>query len=310
MKKLYIITIFLGLLIVFQEANAQQDPQYTQYMYNLNVINPAYAGSKESLSITALYRSQWAGIADNPETFTLSAHSPFGDKVGLGISAIKDQLGPVVESNIYADFSYTVDLGKALKLAFGVKAGATIHEVGLTDIELQDPNDPFFSENIQSTYFNAGAGVFLYSDNFYLSLSVPNFLNSVHLDATNDNGEAIKYGNETSHFFAAAGYVFQLGENVKLKPNGMVKAAFDSPISWDANLNALFYEKVELGVSYRLDDSYSALVGFQINPNIRIGYAYDHIISDIKAIAGASHEIILTWDVYFSKRALRSPRYF
>ena len=309
MKKIYIISILLGILVVFQEVNAQQDPQYTQYMYNLNVINPAYAGSKESLSITALYRSQWVGIADNPETFTFSAHSPIGEKVGLGISAIKDQLGPVSESNIYADFSYTIDLGSALQLAFGIKGGVTLHEVGLSALELQDPNDPFFSEDVQRTYPNIGAGAFLYGENFYVSLSVPNFIESVHLDET-INGEAIKFGDETSHLFTTAGYIFQLGENIKLKPSAMVKIAFDSPISWDTNLNALFYEKFELGASYRFDDSYSALVGFQINPNLRIGYAYDHVISDIKAIAGSSHELILTWDVYFKKRALRSPRYF
>jgi len=309
MKKIYIISILLGILVVFQEVNAQQDPQYTQYMYNLNVINPAYAGSKESLSITALYRSQWVGIADNPETFTFSAHSPIGEKVGLGISAIKDQLGPVSESNIYADFSYTIDLGSALQLAFGIKGGVTLHEVGLSALELQDPNDPFFSEDVQRTYPNIGGGAFLYGENFYVSLSVPNFIESVHLDETID-GEAIKFGDETSHLFTTAGYIFQLGENIKLKPSAMVKIAFDSPISWDTNLNALFYEKFELGASYRFDDSYSALVGFQINPNLRIGYAYDHVISDIKAIAGSSHELILTWDVYFKKRALRSPRYF
>ena len=309
MKKIYIISILLGILVVFQEVNAQQDPQYTQYMYNLNVINPAYAGSKESLSITALYRSQWVGIADNPETFTFSAHSPIGEKVGLGISAIKDQLGPVSESNIYADFSYTIDLGSALQLAFGIKGGVTLHEVGLSALELQDPNDPFFSEDVQRTYPNIGAGAFLYGENFYVSLSVPNFIESVHLDETID-GEAIKFGDETSHLFTTAGYIFQLGENIKLKPSAMVKIAFDSPISWDTNLNALFYEKFELGASYRFDDSYSALVGFQINPNLRIGYAYDHVISDIKAIAGSSHELILTWYVYFKKRALRSPRYF
>ena len=309
MKKIYIISILLGILVVFQEVNAQQDPQYTQYMYNLNVINPAYAGSKESLSITALYRSQWVGIADNPETFTFSAHSPIGEKVGLGISAIKDQLGPVSESNIYADLSYTIDLGSALQLAFGIKGGVTLHEVGLSALELQDPNDPFFSEDVQRTYPNIGAGAFLYGENFYVSLSVPNFIESVHLDETID-GEAIKFGNETSHLFTTAGYIFQLGENIKLKPSAMVKIAFDSPISWDTNLNALFYEKFELGASYRFDDSYSALVGFQINPNLRIGYAYDHVISDIKSIAGSSHELILTWDVYFKKRALRSPRYF
>ena len=160
MKKIYIITIFLGLLLI-QEINAQQDPQYTQYMYNMNVVNPAYAGSKESLSITALYRNQWSGLADNPVTFTFSAHSPLGDKVGLGLSAIKDELGPVSETNIFVDFSYTLQLGDNLDLALGIKAGATFHEVGLMDLELQDPNDPFFSENINNTYPNIGAGAFL-----------------------------------------------------------------------------------------------------------------------------------------------------
>lgn len=308
MKKTTLLVLLLSILYA-DFALAQQDPQYTQYMYNMNVVNPAYAGSKESLSITALYRNQWSGLADNPVTFTFSAHSPFGDKVGLGLSAIKDELGPVSETNIYADFSYTLQLGKSLNLALGIKAGASFHEVGLTDLDLQDPSDPFFGEDISNVYPNIGAGAFLYSDNFYLGLSVPNFLKSVHLDE-DVSGEAIKFGNETNHFFATAGYVFQISDNVKLKPSVMVKSAFDSPISYDGNLNALFYEKFEIGASYRLDDSFSGLVGFQVTESIRIGYAYDHIISDIEAVAGASHEVILTWDVYFKKRTLRSPRYF
>ena len=304
MKKIYIITFFLG-IILFQEANAQQDPQYTQYMYNMNVVNPAYAGSKESISITALYRDQWSGFDGAPKTFTFSAHSPLGDKIGLGLSAIKDELGPVSETNVYADFSYTLQLGSSLNLALGLKAGATFHDVGLSGLEVQDEDDPFFSEDINNTYPNVGAGAFLYSDNFYLGLSVPNLLKSVHLD---ENG--IKFGNETNHFFATAGYVFQVSENVKLKPSVMVKSAFDAPLSYDGNLNALFYEKFEIGASYRLDDSFSGLVGFQVTPNIRIGYAYDSVMSDIEAVASASHEVILTFDLFFAKRALRSPRYF
>jgi len=304
MKKLYIITFLFG-LILFQEVNAQQDPQYTQYMYNMNVVNPAYAGSKESLSVTALYRNQWSGISDNPVTFTLSAHTPVGEKVGLGLSAIKDELGPVSETNVYADFSYTLDLGNTFKLALGVKGGVTFHDVGLVDLDLQDPNDPFFSENINNTYPNIGAGLFLYSDNFYLGASVPNMLESVHLD---ENG--LKYGSEIQHYFVTAGYVFQASENVKIKPSGMVKTYFDGPISFDANLNALFYEKFEIGASYRLDDSFSGLVGFQVTPNIRVGYAYDHVTSDLKSVGSASHEVILTFDVFFKKRTLRSPRYF
>lgn len=304
MKKLSLIVLLLAILSS-EFMTAQQDPQYTQYMYNMNVVNPAYAGSKESLSITALYRNQWSGFDGAPETFTFSAHSPLGDKVGLGLSAIKDELGPVSETNVYADFSYTLEIGSNTKIALGVKAGATFHDVGLTDLELQDPNDPFFSQDISNTYPNVGAGAFLYGDNFYVGLSVPNLLNSVHLD---ENG--LKYGSETNHYFGTAGYVFQVSENVKLKPSVMVKSAFDAPVSFDGNLNALFFEKFEIGASYRLDDSFSGLVGFQVTDNIRIGYAYDYITSDLDAVADASHEVILTFDLFFNKRTLRSPRYF
>ena len=287
------------------KTQAQQDPQYTQYMYNMNVVNPAYAGSKESLSLTALYRNQWSGLEGNPVTFTFSAHSPIGEKVGLGLSVIKDELGPVKETNVFADFSYTLQLGNTLKLALGLKAGATFHDVGLSTLELQDPNDPIFSEDINNTYPNIGAGAFLYGDNFYIGLSVPNMLKSVHLD---ENG--IKYGSETNHYFATAGYVFQLSEIVKLKPSVMVKSAFNAPVSYDGNLNALFYDKLELGASYRLDDSFSGLVGFQITPNIRVGYAYDHVISELKSVAPNSHEVILTFDIFFRPPAIISPRFF
>lgn len=291
--------------VFFQDVHAQQDPQYTQYMYNMNVVNPAYAGSKESLSLTGLYRNQWSGIDNNPTTFTFSAHSPAGKNVGLGLSAIRDELGPVTETNVFADFSYTLQMSSSVQLALGVKGGITFHDVGLSRLELQDPNDPFLSENINNTYPNIGAGAFLYGDKFYVGISVPNLLKSVHLDA---NG--MKYGSETNHFFATAGYVFQLTDNFKLKPSVMVKTAFDAPLSYDGNLNALFYDRFELGVSYRNDDSFSGLVGFQINDNIRIGYAYDHVMSDLKALGPASHEVILTFDLFFKPRVLRSPRFF
>lgn len=304
MKKISLLLIFIVVLIA-KDMSAQQDPQYTQYMYNMNVMNPAYAGSKESLSITALYRTQWSGLDGAPETITFSAHSPVGERVGLGLSAIKDELGPISETNVYIDFSYTLPMGENLKLALGIKAGATFHDVGLTSLELQDPGDPFFSEDINNVYPNVGAGAFLYTDNFYLGLSVPNFLNSIHLD---ENG--LKYGSETQHFFATAGYVFQLSDNFKLKPSVMVKSAFDAPLSFDGNLNALFYDRFEIGASYRLDDSFSGLVGFQVTDFLRIGYAYDHITSELKGVGSASHEVIVTFDIFFKPRILHSPRFF
>jgi type IX secretion system PorP/SprF family membrane protein len=300
MRKLAIIILLLSMT-----ASAQQDPQYTQYMYNMNVVNPAYAGSKETLSLTALYRKQWSGLDGAPETFTFSGHTPVNDKVGLGLSAIKDELGPVKETNVYVDFSYTLQVSESLKLALGLKAGATFHDIGLTDLELQDSNDPLFSQDISNTYPNVGAGAFFYGDNFYVGLSVPNFLTSVHLD---ENG--IKYGSEVNHYFATAGYVFQVSENTKLKPSTMVKSAFNAPMSFDVNLNALFYEKFEIGASYRLEDSFSGLIGFQATPYLRIGYAYDHVVSELDAVSSASHEVILTFDLLFKQKALRSPRYF
>lgn len=304
MKKLSLLVLFSCLLFA-GTTSAQQDPQYTQYMYNMNVVNPAYAGLKETLSITALYRKQWSGLEGAPETITFSGHSPVSDKVGLGLSAIKDELGPVKETNVYVDFSYTLQMSETLKLALGLKAGATFHDVGLVDLELQDPNDPFFSQDINNTYPNVGAGAFFYGDNFYIGLSVPNFLNSVHLD---ENG--LKYGSEVMHYFATAGYVFQVNDNFKLKPSALVKSAFDAPLSFDVNLNALFYEKFEIGASYRLEDSFSGLVGFQVAPFLRVGYAYDHVTSELDAVANASHEVIITFDLLFKQKALRSPRYF
>lgn len=304
MKKISLIITLLTVLGLY-DAFAQQDPQYTQYMYNMNVVNPAYAGSNEGLSITALYRDQWVGLEGNPTTFTFSAHTPVSDRVGLGLAAIKDELGPVSETNVYADFSYTLPLGGSSKLALGIKAGATFHDVGLTTLELQDPNDPFFAENINNVYPNVGAGAFFYTDKFYIGFSVPNIMNSIHLD---ENG--MKYGSEVQHYFATAGYVFQVSDNFKLKPSAMVKSSFDAPLSFDANLNALFYDRFELGVSYRLEDSFSGLVGFQVTDFLRVGYAYDHVVSDLKTVAPASHEVILTFDILFNPRVMRSPRFF
>lgn len=301
MKKLILI---LFALVIAQEITAQQDPQYTQYMYNMNVINPAYAGSRENLSFGLLYRNQWTEIDGAPETGTFFVHSPVGNNLGLGLSVIADQLGPVKETNAYVDFSYTLNLGGEHRLALGIKAGATFHDIGLANIALINPNDPFF-QNINETTPNIGAGAFYYTDKYYLSVSVPNMLSSVHLSQNGNN-----IGSETQHYFVSGGYVFDVSPNTELKPSFLVKSAFDAPTSFDLNLNARFYKKFEIGASYRLDDSFSGLVNFAITPSLRIGYAYDAVSSDINEFAPASHEVMLLFDLNFSKRASRSPRYF
>lgn len=295
------------------DMHAQQDPHYTQYMYNMNVMNPAYAGSKENLALGLLYRQQWVNVEGAPKTATLSAHGPVGKNVGLGLSVISDKIGPVEENNIYTDFSYTLNLGEDRHLAFGLKAGATFHKVGLfSEIGngyVPQPGDVAFSQNTSNTYLNLGGGFFYYTQKYYVSFSVPNILKSTHLDVTN-NGEEFQFGNETPHYFLTGGYVFDLSDNTKFKPSVMVKSAFNAPTSFDVSANFLFFEKFEAGASYRLDDSVAGMVNYTITPNIRIGYAYDYIISDLKTTTQGSHELMLLFDLNFPKKVSMSPRFF
>ena len=306
MKKIYVTALFIFMGIT--AATAQQDPHYTQYMYNMNVVNPAYAGSKENLSFGLLYRAQWLNVDGAPTTFSFSGSSPVGKNVGLGLSLISDEIGPVTEQNVYGDFSYTINLGGERRLALGLKAGASFQKIGLnSQIQptLPDLTDDAFKEDTNSTFFNIGTGIFYYTDKYYVAFSVPNMIKATHLDF---NGK--RYGNEVQHYFATAGYVFQLNETLKFKPSVMLKSAFDSPSSLDMNANFLFFEKFEIGASYRVDDSFGGMVNYAITPSLRIGYAYDSILSDLKATTRSSHEFILLFDLNFPKKVSRSPRFF
>ena len=306
MKKLYLLALVV--FSITMDLQAQQDPHYTQYMYNMNVINPAYAGSKENLSIGMLYRKQWVEIEDAPTTATFSGHAPVGKNVGLGLSVISDKIGPVEENNIYGDFSYTLQLGGEHKLAFGLKAGLTLHQVGLfTDINhtLPDQNDPAFAENTSNSYFNLGSGLFYYTNKYYLALSVPNMMKSKHLDF---NGR--EFGSEVSHYFITGGYVFDVSENIKFKPFFMMKSAFNAPTSLDLSTNFLFNQKFEAGITYRLEDSFGAMINYAISPNVKLGYAYDHIVSDLNVTTPSSHEIVLLFDLNFPRKVSSSPRFF
>jgi type IX secretion system PorP/SprF family membrane protein len=306
MKKLYLAAILVVLTVV--DLQAQQDPHYTQYMYNMNVINPAYAGSKENLSIGMLYRKQWVEIEDAPTTATFSGHAPVGKNVGLGLSVISDKIGPVEENNIYGDFSYTLQLGGEHKLAFGLKAGLTLHQVGLySDINhtLPDQNDPAFSENTSNSYFNLGTGLFYYTNKYYLAFSIPNMMKSKHLDF-----DGRKFGSEVSHYFLTGGYVFDVSDNIKFKPFFMMKSAFKAPTSLDLSTNFLFNQKFEAGITYRLEDSFGAMINYAITPNVKLGYAYDHIVSDLNVTTPSSHEIVLLFDLNFPRKVSSSPRFF
>ena len=306
MKNIYIIAIVA--LSLFTEVQAQQDPHYTQYMYNMSVINPAYAGSKEGISAGVLYRKQWVEIEDAPTTGTFFIHSPVGKNVGLGLSVISDKIGPVEENNFYGDFSYTLNLGGEHRLAFGLKAGLTMHKIDFNSIfpTLPDIGDDVFGQgNPNETFLNLGTGLFYYTNKYYFAFSVPNMIRSNYLDF-----DGRQYGTEDLHYFFTGGYVFDINPNLKFKPFAMVKSSFNAPLSLDVSTNFMIYDKLELGATYRLEDSFGAMVNFAVTPNLRIGYAYDHIMSDLNVVTPSSHEIMILYDFNLSKKVSQSPRYF
>ena len=277
-------------------------------MYNMSVFNPAYAGSKEDLSMGILYRKQWVNMEGAPTTFSVFGHQPVGKNLGTGLSIISDKLGPIAEKNIYGDVSYTLQLNESMKIAVGLKTGATFHSVDLFSkiaATLPDPNDGVFGRDINKTSFNFGTGLFLYTDHYYFGISIPNILKTPHL---NYNGE--NYGSEVPHYFITGGYVFDINFEWKFKPFAMVKSSFGAPVSYDVSTNFLYNNKVEFGLTYRKEDSFGGMININITPQLRIGYAYDRIISNLKYTTNSSHEIILLFDLINYKKVSRSPRFF
>lgn len=299
-RKINIILILVSFCWI-SELFGQQDAQYTQYMYNMNVLNPAYAGSKGVPSLGLIGRSQWVGLDGAPNTFTVAYHSPVGRAVGLGMSVIHDEIGPVAEDNVFVDFSYTIFTSDIGRLAFGLKAGITFLDVD--ELNTLDP-DPL-NVPIHQTSPNFGAGAFYYTDKYYVGLSVPNILETRHLEK---DGGTVSSASEKQHIFATAGYVFNLSSTLKFKPSTMIKATSGSPVSVDLSANFLFNDNMELGLSYRFDDSISGLIGFNVSKDFRLGYAYDFTTSRFGDFNQGTHEVFLLFDFY--RKNLKSPRFF
>ena len=303
MKRL-ILVVSIALLVT--EIHAQQDPQYTQYMYNTMSVNSAYAGQRDVLSATALYRTQWVGIDGAPETLTFGIHAPLrNERIGLGLNIVSDQLGPAQETSIDGNFSYTVTLDEIrdVELSFGVKGGLHILDTDWSK-GIFRRTDPLFQENINLISPILGAALYLHSDRAYVGFSVPNFITTSHYD---DFQESI--ATERLHYFLIAGYVFDLNRRTKLKPAALIKGVSGAPLIADLSLNALFNEKFTLGLAYRWDDAVSGLLGFQINQSVYIGYAYDATTTRLNNFNSGSHEIILRFELPQVGRVL-SPRFF
>lgn len=309
-------TIFYLLFVLFVGLPlgmfAQQDPQYTQYMYNTQQFNPAYAGNREMLSANLLYRTQWVGLEGAPKTATFSLSSPIGKlkKMGLGVTLSHDEIAISRETNLAVDYSYSIYLNFNTKLSFGLKAGVNVLDVDFTKLNPFNPNDPLFQDNIDNKWQpNIGAGVYLNSNKWYVGLSAPNFLETKHYDKSKNPGFT-SVASERMHFYLMGGYVFDLSSNVKFKPATLLKAVAGAPLQWDVSANFLFNEKLTLGAAWRWDAAVSALAGFQVNPNLFIGVGYDYQLTDLEKYSDGSYEIILRFDIVNSVQKILTPRFF
>lgn len=287
------------------EMRAQQDSQFTQYMYNTVSVNPAYAGTRGSLSMLGIYRNQWVGLDGAPETLNFSINSPIGVQgVGVGLGFTSDKIGPSTESIITADFSYTIPISEGTKLSFGVKGGLSLLDLDPNKLLIYNPNDYDLSQKSYSSPI-VGAGLYLHSDTWYMGLSSPNLLETEHYDDVQ-----VSTATEKTHVYLIGGYVFTLNPNLKLKPAVLAKGVVGAPLAIDVSANALLYDKVTFGLAYRLDAAVSGMAGFQVNNNIMIGYAYDYDTTELGNYNSGSHEIFLRFELGTKLRAKVNPRFF
>ena len=288
---------------------AQQDPQFTQYMFNMLALNPAYAGSEDRVSIKALSRHQWVGFDGAPATQTLAVHAPvWHESLGVGGTVMRDTHGPITQYAIMADVSYRIFMGDA-KLAFGLKGGLNILQGRFAELNPLEPGDQVFQANVNTKLDpQFGFGMMYYSDRYFIGISTPKLLRTKFFET--DSLMFISEPGQRPHYFLSGGYVFDLGLYHKFKPTFLVKAVDGAPLSFDLSANFLFYDKFWLGAMYRHTDAVGALAQYHISNDLSIGYSYDYPLSPFRDYSGGSHEIMIGIALGDPVKGIRSPRYF
>nr|WP_233195909.1 type IX secretion system membrane protein PorP/SprF [Aquimarina sp. MAR_2010_214] len=310
------------MLVVFSFATtaicAQQDAQYTQYMYNTISVNPAYAGSRGVLSVMGLHRSQWVGLDGAPRTQTLTANTPIGnnERLGIGVSIVNDEIGPTDETYFDIDFSYSIPTSEQGKLSFGLKAGGHLLNVDFQKLNRFNSNDALFENNIDNKFSpNVGVGIYYHTDRFYAGLSAPNLLETNHFDesTTNSNSTAVSFlAEERINYYLIAGHVFDLSSDIKFKPAVLSKLVFGAPLQVDVSANFLLYDRLTLGVAYRWSAAVSGMVGFQISDALMIGFAYDRETTELgqTQFNDGSYEVMLRFELFKKYNRMLTPRFF
>ncbi|MBO0322520.1 type IX secretion system membrane protein PorP/SprF [Muricauda sp. CAU 1633] len=313
-KHILIPVLFIG--FVFQGLVAQQDAQYTQYMFNTLTVNPAYAGSRGQLSFAGLYRSQWVGLDGAPETFTLNLHSPIrNSRLGYGVSVVNDNIGDGVVQQTYLDavVSYTLEFAREAKLSFGLKMGGNMISLDFNGLRNFD-QEVVQQDNIDNQFTpNFGLGLYYHTDKFYVGVSAPNILETEYFDNSGGDANSVNFlSAQQVNLYLITGYVFDIGADLKFKPALLTKAVGGAPLQVDLSANFLFADKFSFGAAYRWDAAVSALAGFQITDQLMIGLAYDRETTELGGTQfnDGSFEIFLRLELLKSFQRTVSPRFF
>ena len=318
MKK---IILFVFIVVASFRTYAQQDPQYTMYMFNQLAINPAYAGSRECLSATAHYRLQWAGIDGAPRTLSFGIHSPLNnERVALGLQIVNDQLGVTNTTNISGIYAYRLPVTQKSKLSIGLQATVTNYLNNLSQVATAaaSGNDNVFTNNQSLLLPNFGAGLYWYSQKGYLGITVPHLLDN-KLESKSYNAINPTEAKQFRHLFVMAGYMIPLSDVIKFKPSTMLKYAPNSPVETDLNGSFLLYDALTLGASWRSDvsslrdkltESTDFMMIYEINQMLRIGVAYDLTLTKISGYNNGTYELMIGYDFRHKMDRMLTPRYF
>ena len=301
-KRIIISTI---VCLALNNAKAQQDPQFTQYMDNAIYVNPGYAGSRDVMNFTAVHRSQWVGMEGAPMTTFFNFNTPLSYKsLGAGLTFINDQIGPIQQSLIYGDFSYALRFKNTKgKLAFGLKAGLNVINSRTNELVTTVDNDPSFLASAQTLINpNFGFGMYYYAPNWYVGVSTPKILEGKY--------PGTERSIERRHYFIIAGYVMEINKSWKFRPSIQSKMTVGAPISIDVSATGIYNQKLYIGGMYRFGDSFGAILQYQILPQFKAGFAYDYAITQLTNYNIGTFEVLLSYDLIFKKDGIRSPRFF
>jgi len=300
------LMLYFCLLFAGNSLKAQQEPMYSEYMFNMSHINPAYAGNRATDNITALYRKQWVAIDGAPATASLSWDKRAeGNNVGYGLQIYNDQLGIENTSGIQAFYSFRISFEKSF-LSFGLSGGVLNYRAAFSRVITTQSDDPVFQNDVNGFLPTAGFGMLYATDNWYMGLSVPALFET----KININESLVDY-RANNHFFLTGGYIFKASEMLKLKPSMLLKAVKGAPLEYDFNMNAWIQDILGLGVSYRTNDALVTMFDIQVSDKFRLGYAYDYTISNLKPFSKGTHELMLRYE--FTRRKnqrILSPRYY